>query len=146
MDPISASVVVGLLARYAHHLAGHAQAAVDDAVKDQLARLWEAVRTRFQRDPHAAHALDRVAEDPGNELRQAALQDYLAQSMQADRDFRVELVRLAQPVITTTSTVDVQDSGAVAAGGTVNITGQIAAGRDVLRSAATGKATGKASP
>jgi hypothetical protein len=141
MDPISASVVVGLLARYAHHLAGHAQAVVDDAVKDQLRKLWEAVRTRFQRDPHAAHALDRVAEEPGNELRQAALQDYLAQSMQADRDFCAELARLARPVITTTMTLDVQNSGAVAAGATVNITGQIAAGRDVLGSVTTDKAS-----
>ena len=141
MDAISASVVVGLLARYAHHLAGQAQTAVDDAVQERLAKLWESVRARFQRDPHAAHALDRVAEEPGNELRQAALQDYLAQEMQADRDFCAELARLAQPVTTTTVTVGVQDSGAVAAGGTVNITGQIAAGRDVFTSAAKHKAS-----
>jgi len=132
MDPISASVVVGLLAKFAAHLAGLAGTCLDEAVKERLAKLWEVVRSRFARDPHAAITLQRVAEQPDNELRQAALQDYLAEAMQADREFCMELTRIAQPVVSTTVTADISNSGAVAAGGTVNIRGRIAAGRDVL--------------
>jgi hypothetical protein len=132
MDPLSASVLVGLLARYAKHLAGAAEAKLDEATDHALTRLWAAVRARFSSDPHAVSTLDRVAEQPDNELRQAALQSYLSEAMQADREFALELARLAQPVTNTTVTADIRNSGAVAAGGNVQISGTIAAGRDVI--------------
>jgi uncharacterized protein (DUF2126 family) len=133
MDPVSASVVVGLLARYAKHLAGIAESKLDEATDHALTRLWAAVRSRLSNDPHAVSTLDRVAEQPENELRQAALQGYLAEAMEADRAFALELARLAQPVTNTTVTADIRNSGAVAAGGSVQISGTIAAGRDVVR-------------
>jgi hypothetical protein len=139
MDPISASFLVGLLARYASHLAGTAETALDEAVKQRLATLWESVRRRFASDPHAATTLQRVAEQPDNQLRRAALQDYLAEAMRTDRDFYLELARLAQPMMSTTVTADVRNSGAVAAGGTVTLSGRFAAGRDIVGQVSSNK-------
>lgn len=132
MDPISVSVVVALLTKYAKHMAGITEDALDGVAKDGLAKLWTRVRTRLAGDPHAASTLDRMAEQPDNELRQAALQDYLADAMHMDHQFAADLARLAQPV-TNTMSADVRDSGAVALGGSVSISGGIAAGRDVVR-------------
>jgi hypothetical protein len=131
MDPISASVVVGLLVKYAEHLADPAAKVLDDATNAVVGKVWNAVRAKFADDQHATSSLDRVSDEPDNPLRQAAVEGYIEEMMGADHEFAVELAQLAQPVLNTTVTASVHNSGAVAAGGEVNISGTFAAGRDM---------------
>jgi hypothetical protein len=135
MDPISASVVVGLLVKYAKHLADPGKEVLDDATDAVVGKVWSAVRAKFAHDPHATSSLERVSDEPDNPLRQAAVQGYVEEMMRADHEFAIELAQLARPVVNSTATASVHNSGAVAAGGEVNISGTFAAGRDVRWSA-----------
>jgi len=137
MEPISTTVVVGLLARYGRHLAGIAGEALDAATKGGLEKLWAAVQARLHRDPGAAAALDRVGAEPDNPRRQAALEDYLEEVMAADSHFKSELSRLVSDLAANGGSIDAQvrasNSGAVAVGGNLTISGgRFAAGRDVI--------------
>jgi hypothetical protein len=137
MDPISTTLVVGLLARYGRHLAGIAGEALDEATKGGLEKLWKAVQARLHRDPGAAAALERVGAEPDNPRRQAALEDYLDEVMAADSSFKSELSRLVSDLAPTSRSINAQvqasNSGAVAVGGNLTISGgQFAAGRDVI--------------
>lgn len=136
MDPVSlaAAAVVPFLVTYAQHLAGVAGKVVDEAVTDRLRAVWNAVKKRFADDPQADGALTRLADEPDNPRRQAAVEDHLDEQIQLDPAFAAELARLVGDVERTTMISDavIRDSGAVAMGGDVTITaGGHGAGRDV---------------
>jgi hypothetical protein len=136
MDPVSlaAAAVMPFLVNYAQHLAGLAGKVVDEAVTDRLRAIWEAVKTRFAGDSQAGGALGRLAEQPDNPRRQAAVEDHLDEVIEKDPAFAAELAQLVRSAerTATISDVVVRDSGAVAMGGDVTISaGGHAAGRDV---------------
>jgi hypothetical protein len=132
MEPISASIVVALLAKYGRHLVDAATEVLDDVVKDRMKSVLEAVRSRFSHDPVATGALDRLADQPDNPNRQAAVTDHLDEVLHADPEFGQLLASLVAAVPATSNQVQVSDSGAVAVGGDVTISGgAIASGRDV---------------
>jgi hypothetical protein len=138
LDPISAAVVIGLLSRYARHLAGQAGQVVDEQVKEGMAALWRAIRARFAADPVASGALDRMAEQPDNEKRAGAVEDHLSEVMTADPGFAEAVGRLVAAATPTVTNVTVANSGVVATGGSVTVaSGWLAAGRDAIVSGAT---------
>ncbi|EMD24215.1 hypothetical protein [Amycolatopsis azurea] len=137
MDAISAAAITSLLINYGRHLAGVASEVVDEGVRQGLRALWEKVRDRFSSDPQASGALDRLAEQPGNQRRQAAVEDHLDEVLSADADFAASLSELVERMKATgRHDIQVRDSGAVAIGGNVSIKGtRQVAGRDITISA-----------
>jgi len=133
MDPVSAAAITSLLVTYGRHLAGIASEVVDEGVAQGLRALWDKVRSRFSADEQASGALDRLAEQPDNSRRQAALEDHLDELMRADSDFAASLAELAEEVRSGGfANIRVQDAGAVAVGGNVTVSGsRYAAGRDI---------------
>jgi hypothetical protein len=133
VDPISVSVVVGLLAQYAKHLAEVSSAGVDEQMKKSIGSLWTAVTRRLRRDPTSAATLERLMAEPDNPRRRAAVEDHLEEALRSDPDFRNEVASALNAVRAGSITVRAENSGAVAAGGTVTISGgHSAAGRDVV--------------
>jgi hypothetical protein len=135
MEPISAAAVTSLLVTYGRHLAGIASEVLDDGIRERLRALWDRVRRRFSGDEQAAGALDRLAEQPDNIRRQAALEDHLDEAMRADAEFAAALAELAAEIGPRNfDHIEINDSGAVSIGGNVAISGQqYAAGRDINR-------------
>lgn len=145
MEPISASIVVGLLARFAgplaeaagSHLATAAGAVLDDELTARLRRLWDCVQARFAHDPQAIGSLQRLGEQPANPNRQAAVTDHLQELLAADPDFAARLATLTEAAQagggrSRDNEVLIDNSGAVATGGSVTVSGgQFAAGRDL---------------
>jgi hypothetical protein len=133
MDPVSTAAITSLLVTYGRHLAGIASDALDDKIADGLRALWEKVRDRFSSNEQATGALDRLAEQPDNTRRQAALEDHLDELMRADADFAASLAVLAERVRSGGhADIQVRDAGAVAIGGSVTIKGgRYTAGRDI---------------
>jgi hypothetical protein len=133
VDPFSASLVVGLLARYGSHLAGLAVEIADDGTKKGLAAVWDCVTRRFRGDAAATGALDRMAAEPQNTRRQGAVEDYLDEALRTDPGFAAELRRAVEALPAANLTAQVENSGAVVVGGSLTISGgQHAAGRDVV--------------
>jgi len=137
MDAISAAAITSLLINYGRHLAGVASEVVDEGVRQGLRALWEKVRDRLSSDPQASGALDRLAEQPDNQRRQAAVEDHLDEVLSADADFAASLSELVERMKATgRHDIQVRDSGAVAIGGNVSIKGtRQVAGRDITISA-----------
>ena len=134
MEPITAAAVTSLLVTYARHLADVAGQVIDRGLTDGLKELWEAVRRRFATDDQADRALDRMADQPDNTRRQAAVEDHLDELMQADDAFAMRLAELAEHVRLAGGfdNIRIRDAGAVAIGGDVAIRGgRYAAGRDI---------------
>lgn len=134
MEPITvaASVVVGMLARYAEHLAGAAGKAADEALTERLRLLWRAVKARFQSDPGALDSLARLRKKPESGHWRAAVEEHLDEAMTADRSFATLVANLAKQIQgVDISNVDIRDAGAVAIGGDVSVSGTYAAGRDL---------------
>ncbi|MEU9488797.1 hypothetical protein AB0D83_35035 [Streptomyces decoyicus] len=131
MEPLEAGAVVGLIAAYAERLMN---GMLDSAVADRLRGVWDAVAARFGDEPAAEDALNRLREQPDNELRQGAVQDRLQEMVDRDPEFGqmlAELMRTATEVGGGTGTTRVENSGAVAMDqGRVDIRGPIASGRD----------------
>ena len=126
--------MVPFLVNYAQHLAGVAGKVVDEAVADRLRAIWSAVKKKFADDSQADGALTRLAEEPDNPRRQAAVEDHLDEQIKRDPAFGTQLAQLVGQVERTTmiSEAVIRDSGAVAMGGDVTISaGGHAAGRDV---------------
>ncbi|RSM57829.1 hypothetical protein DMH03_26110 [Amycolatopsis sp. WAC 01376] len=147
MDAVSAAAITSFLISYGRHLAGVAGAVVDEGVTQGLRSLWEKVRGRFSSDPQASGALERLAEQPENQRRQAAVEDHLDELMAADGDFAAALSELVERLKTTGyPTIQVRDAGALAIGGNVSIKGtRQVAGRDITISGPStgGPASGK---
>lgn len=133
MDVVSAAAITSLLVTYGRHLAGVAGGVLDEVVAERLRALWEKVRSRFAAEEQATGALERLAEQPENDRRRAALEDHLDELMQADADFAASLAELAEQVRSAGyANIRVQDAGAVAIGGDVTVSGsRYAAGRDI---------------
>ncbi len=133
MEPISAAVVTSLLVTYGRHLAGIAGGVLDEAIAGRLRALWERVTDRFSGDGQASGALGRLAKEPDNPRRQAAVEDHLDEMMQADPAFASALAELAQQAGSNSfANIDIRDAGSVAIGGNVSITGAgYVAGRDL---------------
>lgn len=140
MDAVSAAAITSFLISYGRHLAGVASEVVDEGVKQGLRALWDKVRGRLSSDPQATGALDRLAEQPDNQRRQAAVEDHLDEVMSADADFAASLSELVERITATGHHgIQVRDSGAVAIGGNVSIKGtRQVAGRDITISAPRG--------
>ncbi len=133
MEPISAVVVTSLLVTYGRHLAGVAGGVLDEAIADRLRALWVRVTNRFSRDEQASGALSRLAMQPDNPRRQAAVEDHLDEMMQADPAFASALAELARQASSDTyANIDIRDVGSVAIGGNVTMTAEgHVAGRDL---------------
>ncbi|WP_202875646.1 hypothetical protein [Kribbella speibonae] len=130
------AAVTSLLVTYGRHLLGVAGAVVDDGVAERLRALWERVRARFAGDQQADGALARLAEQPDNERRQAAVEDHLDEFMRADPEFVAALTDLlAQLAPQLQGTVEVNDAGIAAFNSTVTLKGKNVAGRDLHISA-----------
>jgi hypothetical protein len=133
MEPISAAAITSLLVTYGRHLAGIASDVLDEGIAERLRAVWDKVRKRFSGDDQASGALERLAEQPDNSRRQAALEDHLDEIMHTDAEFTASLAELVEQVGSRSyDNIDVRDAGAVAIGGNVTISGgQYTAGRDV---------------
>src|SRR5262245_8099288 len=94
------------------------------SVVEGLRVVWDAVRGRVSRDPRAAGAMDRLADQPANVCRQAAVEDHLDETLRADPQFAAQLSELVRSAVRQdVSDVRVTDAGAVAIGGNVVIRG-----------------------
>jgi hypothetical protein len=133
MDPVSTTAITSLLVDYGRHLVGVAGDVLDAGIAKGLRVLWEKVRSHFLVDAQASGAFQRFAEQPDNVRRQAAVEDYLEELMQADADFAASLAELVEQVRSSGyANIRVRDAGAVAIGGDVTISGsRYAAGRDI---------------
>ena len=94
------------LVTYAQHLAGVAGKVVDEALTERLRAIWNAVKTRFADDSQADGALARLAEEPDNPRRQAAVEDHLDEQIQRDPAFGAQLAQLVGQVERTTMISD----------------------------------------
>ncbi|OXM44848.1 hypothetical protein [Amycolatopsis alba] len=137
MDAVSAAAITSFLISYGRHLAGVASEVVDEGVTQGLRALWEKVRGRLSSDPQASGAMERLAEQPDNQRRQAAVEDHLDEIMGSDADFAASLSELAERIKATGHpAIRVRDAGALAIGGNVSIKGtRQVAGRDITISA-----------
>lgn len=133
MDSVSTTAITSLLVDYGRHLVGVAGDVLDAGIVKGLRVLWEKVRSHFLVDAHASGAFQRFAEQPENSRRQAAVEDYLEELMQADTDFAASLAELVEQVRSSGyANIRVRDAGAVAIGGDVTISGgRHVAGRDI---------------
>jgi hypothetical protein len=133
MDPVSATAITSLLVDYGRHLVGVAGEVLDVGIVKGLRVLWEKVRGHFSADAQASGVFRRFAEQPDNSRRQAGVEDYLEEFMQADADFAASLAELVEQVRSSGyANIQVRDAGAVAIGGDVTISGsRYAAGRDI---------------
>ncbi len=138
MELVSAAFVVKLIAGYAATLGGAAATAASGALegfaKDGIGRLVAAVRRRFEGDPAAEDALERLDKAPDDTRRQGAVEERLEEVMSSDEAFATMLTELVEGARTSVSgTVTVTDAGATAIGGSVSISAQgNAAGRDIV--------------
>jgi hypothetical protein len=133
MDPVSAAAITSLLVNYGRHLAGVASDVIDEGVTRGLRTLWDKVRTAFSADQQASGALERLAEQPENQRRQAAVEDHLDELMCADSEFAASLKAIVEQLEAAGQrTIQVRDAGAVAIGGNVSLKGtHHVAGRDI---------------
>ena len=137
MDPAAAAValLVPYLGQLGGHLAGRVATELTEAVMARLDRLYDRVKARFAGDRAGQRALQRLEEHPDDPLRQASLQDVLAETLEADPRFATELaamVRDIRALAPTLTQVNVSESGAIATGGgDVRMSGEQVAGRDI---------------
>ncbi len=104
---------------------------VQDAAAKKVDELYDEVKKRVTGEPLAEEALARAEEQPDGEREQGALQFALAQIMTSDPAFLETLKKIVEEVSHAQPLTQVTDSGAVAVGGDVRISGVNAAGRDV---------------
>ena len=128
------ALLVPYLGQIGGHLAGRVATDLTEAVMGRLDRLYERVQARLAGDA-GQRALDRLRERPDDQLRQASLQDVLAEALEDDPRFAAELttmIRDIRSLAPNLTQVNIQSSGAVATGGgDVRMTGDTVAGRDI---------------
>jgi hypothetical protein len=138
VDPAAAAValLVPYLGQLGGHLAGRVATELTEAVMARLDRLYDRIKARFAGDRAGGRALQRLEEQPEDRLRQASLQDLLAETLEADPRFAAELaamvaeIRAMAPTLAVTQ-VNISQSGATALGGDVRLSGDTVAGRDL---------------
>lgn len=136
MDPAAAAValLVPYLGQLGGHLAGRVATELTEAVMVRLDHLYDRIKARFAGDRAAGRALQRLEERPQDQLRQASLQDVLAEALEADPRFAAELAAMVAEIRTmapTLTQVSISQSGATALGGDVRMSGETVAGRDI---------------
>lgn len=136
MDPAAAAVavLVPYLGQLGGHLAGRVATELTEAVMARLDHLYDRIKARFAGDRAAGRALQRLEERPQDQLRQASLQDMLAEALEADPRFAAELAAMVAEIRTmapTLTQVSISQSGATALGGDVRMSGETVAGRDI---------------
>jgi hypothetical protein len=94
MDPASAAVM--LLAPYLAKFGESFAARAGEAALDGTKALFGAIRRKFSQDndPYAQQTLDRLAQQPDDEGRQAALRSVLEEKANEDRAFAEQLLEL----------------------------------------------------
>jgi hypothetical protein len=136
VDPAAAAValLVPYLGQIGGHLAGRVATELTEAVMARLDRLYDRVKARLGGDRAGQRALQRLQERPDDQLRQASLQDVLAETVEADPEFAAQLtamIRDIRALAPNLTQVNISESGAVATGGgDVRMTGDTVAGRD----------------
>jgi hypothetical protein len=136
VDPAAAAValLVPYLGQLGGHLAGRVATELTEAVMARLDRLYDRVKARFTDDRAGRRALQRLEEEPEDRLRQASLQDVLAETLEADPRFADELAAMVAEIramAPTLTQVNISQSGATALGGDVRMSGDTVAGRDI---------------
>ena len=81
----------------------------------------------------AGQALERLEQDPGNQLRQGALQDALSEAVEADPSFAASLSSVLADIRRTAGSTltRIDESGATSIHGDVSLQGRNVAGRDL---------------
>jgi hypothetical protein len=138
VDPAAAAValLVPYLGQLGGHLAGRVATDLTEAVMARLDRLYDRVKARFAGDHARERALQRLEERPDDRLRQASLQDVLAETLETDPGFAAELtamIRDVRALAPNLTQVNISDSGATAIDGDVRMTGHTVAGRDIIQ-------------
>ncbi len=137
MDPAAAAValLVPYLGHIGGHLVGRVATELTEAVMARLDRLYDRVKAKFVGDRTGQRALQRLEERPDDQLRQASLQDVLAETLEGDPRFAAELtamIRDIRALAPNLTQVNINESGATAVGGgDVRMTGDTVAGRDI---------------
>lgn len=138
MDPTAlaagaVALLVPFLERAGGQLADQVGAGLGQAVVDKLGHLYERVRSKVVGDRFAEPALERLAERPESELRQAAFAEVLGEVLGQDPSFAAELETLVEEARTAggPAVTQITDAGAVAIQGNVRLQGTYVAGRDM---------------
>jgi hypothetical protein len=137
MDPgalatAAVSLIAAFLGRVGEQAADQAAGGLGQAAVEKLRRLYEAVKRGVAPDSSAQGALERLEQQPGNQRRQGALEDAVAEMAEADQGFREELARLLEEVQAAAGDkIEIGESGAVAMHGDVIMRGTYVAGRDM---------------
>ncbi len=138
VDPATlAAQAVPMLVTYLRHIGGRlasrAASDVDDAVMGKLTEFYERVKVRVTGQGFAGQALERLEQDPENERRQGALEDALAETVEADPSFAASLSGLLEEIRRTAgpTLTRIDQSGATAIHGDVSLQGTNVAGRDL---------------
>jgi hypothetical protein len=95
MEPFSVGVVVAALIAKALN---RAEEGVVDGAAKAAGRALEALKRRFSDDPGAEQALQRLAEEPGNELREQSLAALLEERAAGSVELREELKKIAEQI------------------------------------------------
>jgi hypothetical protein len=135
VDPAAAAIalLVPYLGQLGGHLTGRVATELTEAVMARLDRLYDRIKARFAGDRAAGRALQRLEERPEDQLRQASLQDVLAEALEADPRFAAELVAMVAEIramAPTLTQISISQSGATALGD-VRMSGETVAGRDI---------------
>ncbi|MGH3243298.1 MAG: hypothetical protein ACRDNL_23165 [Spirillospora sp.] len=136
MEPVTlAAAAVGALVPYLGQIAGGSLARLGEAASDgasqHIVELYRTIRARVTGTPYEEAVLDGAEAQPDNEGRRAALQNVLAELLEADPDFAARLEHLVEQAgQVEVRQVQVTDSGAVAAND-LHQSGTYVAGRDL---------------
>ncbi|MEU9023624.1 hypothetical protein [Actinomadura sp. NPDC048394] len=136
MEPVTlAAAAVGALVPYLGQIAGGGLARLGEAASDgasqRIAELYKAIRGRIAGAHYEEAVLDGAEAQPDNEGRRTALQNVIAELIEADPDFATRLERLVEELKAVDARhLQVADSGAVA-GGDFHQSGTYVAGRDL---------------
>lgn len=131
VEPVTTITIVSLLAGFLGGAAQKAGEGTVDAAQLGLKQIYQRVKSRLQGDEYAVKTLERVEEEPLNELRQGALADVLEDIIRKDPAFESDLKDLVEEVVAASGDeIQITDSGAVAIGGNVVQLGERVAGRD----------------
>jgi hypothetical protein len=134
MDPVTlAATTVGLIAGYISRHQTQLVDQVGDAVVGRLGALHDWVRGLLRREPGAGAALERLEDDPADARRQGMVEFALSQLIERDDVLAGELAALVTAVDEERpgAVAQITQSGAVAVGGDVRMSGTYVAGRDL---------------
>jgi hypothetical protein len=134
MDPaMLAATTVSLIAGYVSRHQTQLVDQVGDAAVGRLGALRDWVRALLRREPAAGTALERLEEEPADPRRQGMVEFALSQLIERDSALAQELAALVAAVDEQRpgTVTQITQSGAVAVGGSVRLSGTYVAGRDL---------------